>query len=208
MENYIKNGIIELLRTKNISKSVFAHIIGVDNKTVELWIAGAIKPDVEQLIKITKMYNVTVDYILFSEKRAPLVVNNLDKDDKDLIYFLANRLKSNVFSIKPAKFKGVPQDIHDKIKYLRTDIIKYTQSKFAKCMNVSSDTVKRWEGGISTPNTDQILVISLLCGVSTDYLIFDKCPEQLSLFFLNSNQYNLISKSIDLLMEKRNNYEE
>ena len=46
-----------------------------------------------------------------------------------------------------------------------------TQGEFAKRINVSVDTVRRWENGARIPSADNISVISDVLNVSTDYLL-------------------------------------
>lgn len=95
-------------------------------------------------------------------------------------------------------------DIADKIKYIRTNIAKISQDDFAKTINVTRNTVKNWESGISKPTVNHILHISILWGLSTDYLLIDDAPEALSLFGLSDEKYNLLSALIKLYREEAN----
>lgn len=99
-------------------------------------------------------------------------------------------------------------DLADKIKYIRTDIAKISQEDFAKSLNVTRNTVKNWESGISTPTINHILLISILWGLSTDYLLFDDAPEALSLFGLSDEKYELLSSLIELYRRKESKTDE
>lgn len=46
-----------------------------------------------------------------------------------------------------------------------------TQSGLGKLLNVSQDTVSLWEKGKSLPNTEYIIALSKLYGVSADYIL-------------------------------------
>lgn len=96
-------------------------------------------------------------------------------------------------------------DIADKIKYIRTDIAKISQDDFAKSINVTRNTVKNWESGISKPTTNHILLIAILWGISTDYLLMNDSPESLSLFGLSDEKYNLLNMLIKIYRERKNN---
>lgn len=92
-------------------------------------------------------------------------------------------------------------DIADKIKYVRSEIAQVSQEEFAKRINVTRNTIKNWENGISKPTTNHILLISILYNISTDYLLLDNAPEALSLFGLNDKKYNLLKSLIELYSE-------
>ena len=60
--------------------------------------------------------------------------------------------------------------IGEKISRLRTDS-GMTQAEFAEQMDVSRQTVSKWELGAALPEPDKIVEISELFHVSTDYLL-------------------------------------
>ena len=49
-----------------------------------------------------------------------------------------------------------------------------TQEELAERMNVSRQSVSKWEGAQSVPDLEKILKLSKLFGVSTDYLLKDE----------------------------------
>ncbi len=65
----------------------------------------------------------------------------------------------------------------------------WSQEVLAEKLNVSRQSVSKWEGAQSTPDLDKILRMSEIFGVSTDYLLKDElevtqytqsdCPENL-----------------------------
>lgn len=93
-------------------------------------------------------------------------------------------------------------DIADKIKYIRTDIARTSQDEFAKRINVTRNTVKNWESGISKPTINHILLISILWGISTDFLLINNAPEALSLFGLSDEKYDLLFSLIKIYREE------
>ncbi|MDE6133678.1 MAG: helix-turn-helix domain-containing protein, partial [Oscillospiraceae bacterium] len=48
-----------------------------------------------------------------------------------------------------------------------------SQEELAEKMNVSRQSVSKWEGAQSIPDLDKILALSKIFGVSTDYLLKD-----------------------------------
>ena len=54
----------------------------------------------------------------------------------------------------------------------------WSQEELAEKLNVSRQSISKWEGAQSIPDLDKILKISKLFGVSTDYLIKDEIEEE------------------------------
>ncbi len=53
-----------------------------------------------------------------------------------------------------------------------------SQEELAGRLNVSRQTISKWEVGESAPDMDNLVSISELFGVSLDELVLDKTPEQ------------------------------
>ena len=54
----------------------------------------------------------------------------------------------------------------------------WSQEELAERLNVSRQSVSKWESGASNPDLDKIVAMSTLFGVSTDYLLKDATTEQ------------------------------
>lgn len=91
-------------------------------------------------------------------------------------------------------------DTADKIKFLRTEVVKMDMTTFAKKLNVSRLTIHNWETGINKPTPNHVMLISLLCYVSTDYLIFEDEPYNLSAYGLNEKGYKVLESVIDYFL--------
>lgn len=55
-----------------------------------------------------------------------------------------------------------------------------SQEALARELNVSRQTISRWELGEVAPDTVNVLALSKLMGVSTDYLLRDDCLEEIA----------------------------
>ena len=64
----------------------------------------------------------------------------------------------------------------DKIAALRKKS-GWSQEELAQQLNVTRQSVSKWEGAQSVPDIDKILQMSRLFGVSTDYLLKDELEE-------------------------------
>ena len=54
----------------------------------------------------------------------------------------------------------------------------WSQEELAERLNVSRQSVSKWESGASNPDLDKIVAMSTLFGVSTDYLLKDSTAEE------------------------------
>ena len=53
----------------------------------------------------------------------------------------------------------------------------FSQEELANRLNVSRQTVSKWEVGDSTPDMEKLVAISALFGISLDELVMNKAPE-------------------------------
>jgi len=53
----------------------------------------------------------------------------------------------------------------------------FSQEELANRLNVSRQTVSKWEVGDSTPDMEKLIAMSDLFGISLDELVLDKSPE-------------------------------
>ena len=56
-----------LRRSKNISQEEFANVLNTSRQAISKWERNESKPDVDKLIKIAKLFNVSIDYLLSYE---------------------------------------------------------------------------------------------------------------------------------------------
>lgn len=56
-----------LRRSKNISQEEFANVLNTSRQAISKWERNGSKPDVDKLIKIAKLFNVSIDYLLSYE---------------------------------------------------------------------------------------------------------------------------------------------
>ena len=64
----------------------------------------------------------------------------------------------------------------DKIMTLRKKA-GWSQEELAQQLNVTRQSVSKWEGAQSVPDLDKIVQMSRIFGVSTDYLLKDELEE-------------------------------
>lgn len=93
-------------------------------------------------------------------------------------------------------------DFADKIKFLREEILNITQVELAKKLSVSRTSIYNWETGVSKPSVENIKTISLLCGLTTDYLIKEDYPLEISLYKIDEQAYKILKDLINYFRER------
>ena len=58
----------ELRKEYGMSQTQLASLLFISQDTVSLWECGKSLPDIETVVKLTKIFNVTSDYLLGIEK--------------------------------------------------------------------------------------------------------------------------------------------
>lgn len=79
-------------------------------------------------------------------------------------------------------------NIGEKITKLRKNS-NITQEELADLLNVSRQSISRWELGVSFPETDKLIKLSKILNCSVDYLLNDN--HQISNGFVNLNNDNV-----------------
>ena len=69
----------------------------------------------------------------------------------------------------------VKMEFHNKLYNLRKQK-GLSQEELANRLNVSRQTISKWEVGDSTPEMEKLIAISDLFGISLDELVMDKAP--------------------------------
>lgn len=73
--NNIAIKILNIRNRNRLTQEEFAHLLGVSRPTVSSWEAGKSVPTTEQLQKISKEFNISVDEILQTQKSVSIVID-------------------------------------------------------------------------------------------------------------------------------------
>lgn len=92
--------------------------------------------------------------------------------------------------------------ISEKLKYQRKEVMNLKQKELAPLIGVSVATLKKWENNENYPNLSHLIMISMTCNVSLQYLVNDNHPEELSLIGLSDYEYETLKSLIDYFKEK------
>ncbi len=81
------NKLKELRTTNGLYQKTIAEKIGVATNTYQSWERGLTQPDIFNLIKLSNVYNCSVDYIIGNESEDGriMITNGLSEDENALI---------------------------------------------------------------------------------------------------------------------------
>ncbi|WP_019679936.1 helix-turn-helix domain-containing protein [Ruminococcus flavefaciens] len=77
----------------------------------------------------------------------------------------------------------------------------FSQEELANRLNVSRQTVSKWEVGDSTPDMEKLAAISDLFGISLDELVLDKTPVQND---GNSTRSDIVNQVAEKVLTEQN----
>lgn len=93
-------------------------------------------------------------------------------------------------------------NIADRIRYLR-DKMGMTQIDLANRLGISRNAVNAWEMSTSTPTLANVVEMSRIFHVSTDYLLSLSDQISVDISALDSTERELVLKLVDCLQEKK-----
>lgn len=89
--------ILSLRKSKNLSQVQVASGLKVSKQTISNWENNNILPSIDMLIKISKYWNVSTDYLLELDSRTYLEVTDLTLEQLSHIQQIINDIKSGYF---------------------------------------------------------------------------------------------------------------
>lgn len=81
----IANNLIHLRKHSNMTQLELAQKLNYSDKAVSKWETGETMPDIEVLYNITKIYNVTLDFLTSDNDFKEIKIPNTEKNNKIII---------------------------------------------------------------------------------------------------------------------------
>ena len=93
-------------------------------------------------------------------------------------------------------------NIADRIRYLR-DKAGMTQTDLAKRLGISRNAVNAWEMSVSVPTLSNVVEMSRIFHVTTDYILSISDKVLLDISELDNNERELVMKLVECLNNKK-----
>ena len=143
-----------MLRQRNgMTQEEFAAALGVSRQTVSKWELDASYPDLEKVQLICNLFRIRIDDLLNAEKELP------QESAGEPMALCPDSLGANIRKYRT--LKGIPQEV------------------FAELLDVSRQSVSKWENGVAMPKTE--LLIAMLSYLEVDLgALFESAPSALN----------------------------
>ncbi|MDO5883894.1 helix-turn-helix domain-containing protein [Ligilactobacillus animalis] len=115
----------DLRRSKKLSQTEFAKIVGVSQTTVTAWETGKAEPSSSAITRIADYFDVSTDYLLGRPEKK---LSSEEQETKDLKKFLENNL-DNGMTFGDGK---VTQEDREKLEIALTQIFYRYHDEFKK----------------------------------------------------------------------------
>lgn len=80
---------IKMLRTKaNMSQAELARRLDVTRSSVNAWEIGLSSPTMQYVVALSRVFHVSMDYLLGVESEMRIVLDGYDQEETELIYKL------------------------------------------------------------------------------------------------------------------------
>lgn len=87
-------------------------------------------------------------------------------------------------------------DIADKIKFLRTQILKVDETEFARRCGINRRTLYSWENGETQPCIENIAIVAINCNTTINYLLYEQCELELCFPDIDIQSFEIIKNLI------------
>ena len=78
--------LFELRKEKSWSQEKLAEQINVSRQSISKWESGQALPELEKIVELSKIFQVTTDYLLLEDSNKPEIKPVLSEDEKDRYY--------------------------------------------------------------------------------------------------------------------------
>ena len=147
--------LFELRKEKGWSQEKLAEQINVSRQSISKWESGQALPELEKIVELSKVFQVTTDYLLLEEGDKPEIKPILSEDEKDryykevksygfwqVLYIFVSALAIFLFfagSSFPAKFTALVSDPSNRKTKIRRmfkprDMVPLYRGGMSKCL--------------------------------------------------------------------------
>lgn len=201
----INNGIKEAREKKMMTQNDLAKRMGVDVNVIKDWEENNTMISLKDVRRLTKYLDATSDQLLLGCTKPPIDLSSLTEDQIEEIFslFITNLKKLNRHhrKINMKTNRSTVRDFGSKVYYIRVRLLGISQEELSYKLNISRTSVQSYERSSEVDSVNRIISLSKLSKVSTDYLIFNDCPLQLSSYELDNERYSILKQLVQFYVK-------
>lgn len=201
----INNGIKEAREKKMMTQNDLAKRMGVDVNVIKDWEENNTMISLKDVRRLTKYLDATSDQLLLGCTKPLIDLSGLTEDQIEEIFslFITNLKKLNRHhrKINMKTNRSTVRDFGSKVYYIRVRLLGISQEELSYKLNISRTSVQSYERSSEVDSVNRIISLSKLSKVSTDYLIFNDCPLQLSSYELDNERYSILKQLVQFYVK-------
>lgn len=195
MEKICSINILELCKTHHISKEDLARRLNVESSYLDEWQDDIANVRVDDAKKLSEIFNESLDQLFFNTSKPAIDISSVQENQEDLDELLKVYLSDQKKLQKSGKKRIIATNKIDgfgrssRIRFVRVRVMGYGQEKFGKKILASRELVEKWELIGAPESMDRYCMISLISGISLDYLLYEGHPLEVSSYRLSEDEY-------------------
>lgn len=201
----INNGIKEAREKKMMTQNDLAKRMGVDVNVIKDWEENNTMISLKDVRRLTKYLDATSDQLLLGCTKPPIDLAGLTEGQIEEIFslFITNLKKLNRHhrKINMKTNRSTVRDFGSKVYYIRVRLLGISQEELSYKLNISRTSVQPYERSSEVDSVNRIISLYKLSKVSTDYLIFNDCPLQLSSYELDNERYSILKQLVQFYVK-------
>lgn len=204
------NNIIKFCQQENISLETIAYKIGKDVELLKMWTDNESIIPIKDAVQISRLLRCNLNSLFLNTSSIDISNLNIDSLDTFVSLFLPFTKASHAFKVGLRKRNhsfSSQKDIGDRIKFVRINILGWSQTQLGKKLALSRSTIKDWENGININTICNIRNISKLSHISLDYFIYDDHPLEFNLMDFNDDDIFYIKLTVNYLERRQLKHE-
>ncbi len=111
----LKTKIQNLRKMKQLSQEKLAECLGISRQAIAKWENGESFPDINNLIQISNLFNITIDRLLKEDNCIDAIIHDNQKENDEIIPFLISAKKSTYAGSAEEQAKSTRPKSHDLI---------------------------------------------------------------------------------------------
>lgn len=116
---------IKEIREKNgLTQSALAKKLNISRSAVNAWEMGISIPSAKYLIDLSKLLNVSTDYLLNLSKSEVIDISDLDNEEKKIIYSLLSYFKKYGYTMRNIRNQIEKEDTKNKTDKIIKNIVE------------------------------------------------------------------------------------